>query len=73
MRRRKRGYGVLLALTIVLALAAVATVIPQASASKVSLLGYKSHCAFAPVSTLLCVTAAAAVCVIRKRKFTEER
>jgi hypothetical protein len=71
MRTRKRGYVILLALTILLALAAVTTVIPQASASKASLLSYKAHCTFTPVSTLLCVIAAGVVCVIRKRKFTE--
>jgi len=32
---------------------AVLTLIPMASASKVSLLGYRALCSFAPISTLL--------------------
>ena len=36
---------------------AVLTLIPMASAGKVSLLGYKSLCSFAPISTLLLLAA----------------
>jgi len=72
MKRKKKGYGILLALTILLTLAAVSTLIPQAAASRECMLGYKAHCTFTPISTLLCVATAGVVCVIRKRKFTEE-
>lgn len=71
MKTKKKGYGVLLAITILLTLAAVSTLIPQASASKECLLGYKAHCTFTPIGTILCLLGAAAVCVVRKRRFTE--
>jgi hypothetical protein len=71
MKRRKRGYGILLALTILLALATIATAIPQPSASSASMLGYKAHCTFTPASTLLCIVATGIVCAVRKRKFIE--
>ena len=72
MKKRKKGYGFLLALTVLLTLAAVLTVIPAPSASKECMLGYKAFCSFTPVGTLICLAAAGTVCVVRKRVFTEE-
>lgn len=43
----------LLAGAIASAISAVWTLIPESTASKVSMLGYKSHCTFAPISTIL--------------------
>ncbi len=67
--RKQPGYAILLALTIVATLAALSTIIPQASVSKDCLLGYRAHCSFTPVSTLLCLLVAGASCRIRAKKF----
>ncbi|MFQ6065684.1 MAG: hypothetical protein ACE5K3_00210 [bacterium] len=72
MKKRKKGYLPLLVLTILFTLAAVVTVIPQASASKECFLGYKAHCTFTPIGTLICVIVAGVTCSIRKRKFVEK-
>jgi hypothetical protein len=71
MRVRKKGYGLLLAVTVLLTIAAISTLIPAAGVSKACLLGYKAHCTFTPISTIICVLLAGASCVIRKRMFTE--
>lgn len=60
MKKRKNGYGVLLALTILLTLAALATLIPSSSASKECALGYKALCTFAPMGTVVLLLAAGA-------------
>ncbi len=69
MKVRKKGYSILLALTLIFTLAAVSTVIPYENVEKVSMLGYKASCSFAPISTLLCIAFAGATCFIRKRFF----
>lgn len=73
MKERKKGHRFLLILTIVFTVATISTVLPILPASKDSLLGYRAHCSFTPVSTLICIVAAAVTCTIRKRKFTVER
>lgn len=70
MKTKKKGYGMMLALTIIVTLAGLWTLIPDSSASGGSILGYKAHCTFAPISTLICFLLAAAICKIRKKKFT---
>jgi len=70
MKQKKKGYGLLLTLTIIVTIAALWTIVPQASASKSCLIGYKAHCTFTPVSTLICLVLAAIICRIRKRKFS---
>lgn len=70
MKQRQKGYAYLMVLTILFTLAALSTLIPQSSASKVCLLGYQAHCSFTPISTLICILLAGLGCVIRKRKFT---
>jgi len=70
MKTKKKGYGFLLVLTIVVTLAGLWTLVPQASAAKVCILGYKAHCTFTPISTLVCIALAAIICRIRKRNFT---
>ncbi|MGC9363600.1 MAG: hypothetical protein ACP5FZ_03420 [Fidelibacterota bacterium] len=69
MKHRKKGYGKLMILTILFTLAAISTILPQASASKACPLGYYAHCTFTPVSTLICILLAALSCSIRRRKF----
>ncbi len=51
--------------------AAVRTAMPSEKASKLCLLGYKAHCSFTPISTVICIVAAlitiyAAVRILRK-------
>ncbi len=46
---------------IILGIAAVKTVIPNADASKPCLLGYKAACSFTPISTIILVAAAVVV------------
>ncbi len=70
MKQKKKGYGPLMILTIILTLATISTLVPQASVSKNCLLGYKAHCTFTPISTLICIILAGVVCKIRKLKFT---
>lgn len=48
----KKGSSVHLIFTIVHLSLAVVTLIPMASASKASLLGYKALCSFSPISTI---------------------
>ncbi len=38
--------------------ATVLTAIPSEKASKLCLLGYKAHCSFTPISTVICIIAA---------------
>ncbi len=37
------------------AISTVWTIIPDSSASKESMLGYKSHCSFVPISTIILI------------------
>ncbi|MFC2160550.1 hypothetical protein ACFLRX_02730 [Acidobacteriota bacterium] len=70
MAEKKKGYGWLLLLTVVVTFSGIATLVPLASASKANLLGYKSLCTNAPISTLLCFLIAAVICFLRKKNFT---
>lgn len=65
---RDTTYYFLLTVTILSVLAAISTVIPDGSASEVSLLGYRAHCSFSPVSTVICLLVAGAVCIGRARR-----
>lgn len=58
-------------LMIVSVLAAISTVIPQASTQEPCKLGYKAHCSYTPISTALCLALAGVVCVIRKGFFIQ--
>ncbi|MBN2103342.1 hypothetical protein JW835_04795 [bacterium] len=71
MKTRPKGYSLWLGLTIILTLAGIGTLIPEASASKACMIGYKAHCTFTPISTLICFFAAGMICRIRNRKFTK--
>ena len=70
MKKQKKGYWLLFTLTIIFTLLAVSTILPDVGASKISRLGYKAHCSYAPISTLICLTLSAITCKIRKRVFT---
>jgi hypothetical protein len=70
MKQKKKSYWFLMILTILFTLAGIITTIPAESASKECLLGYKAHCSFTPIGTIICFLLAGLVCIIRKRKFT---
>ena len=72
MKTKKKGYGLLFALTILFTLAAFSTLIPNGSASKACFLGYYALCSFTPVSTIICLVIVWVLCVLRKKKYTEE-
>ena len=60
--------SVLLIIVIVVGLAsAVSTVIPDSAAPKVSYMGYKSHCTFAPYSTIISIAIALVAFLVAKR------
>jgi hypothetical protein len=69
-RKKKRGYAVLLILSIVFTLAAVKTALPSDTASHECLVGYKSYCTFTPVSTVILLVLAGACFIILRRAFT---
>lgn len=68
---KREGYMILFILTVVSVLAAILTVIPDSSADEPCKLGYKAHCSYTPISTILCIAIAGIVCLIRKRFFTK--
>ncbi|NOQ24806.1 MAG: hypothetical protein GQ564_05535 [Bacteroidales bacterium] len=69
MKIRKKGYKALLVLTILFTVCAISTVLPSERVNEISMLGYKAHCSFTPVSTILCIGLAGLTCFIRKRFF----
>lgn len=71
MKKKKKGYQFTLVLTIIWTIAAINTLIPSVSASKMCFLGYKAHCTFTPISTLICIIVAGLFCFIRRAKYTE--
>lgn len=71
MKTRKKGYWFLFVLTIFFVIMAISTIIPSESVNKVSMLGYKAHCSYAPISTIICLALAGLSCLIRKRRFVE--
>ena len=67
--RKQPGYAIFLTLTVISTLAAVSTVLPDPSASAESILGYSSHCIWAPWSTAICAVLSGVFCTIRAKKF----
>lgn len=53
--RRLPGYSALLVFTILMVLGAALTLLPFPLAYRTSMLGYKSLCTLAPISTLACL------------------
>ena len=70
MAGKKKGYLILLELTVLLTLGGLITLLPMASANKTCLLGYAAVCSWAPISALLMFLAAAIVCIVRKKTMT---
>ena len=59
----------LLMTSVILAIAGLMTLVPWAGANKLNILGYKSLCTFAPVSTLIMLFVSNTLYGIRKKKF----
>ncbi len=68
MTQKKKGYGLFLIITIIASLGAIATLIPQAGASKPCMLGYSALCTYTPVSTIVLLLIAGFSCVYRGKK-----
>ena len=66
MKEKKKGYGLLNVITIILTLAAISSLSPIMPASKDCLLGYKAHCSFTPISTVILIIAAIGTFVVAK-------
>ncbi len=62
-------YG-LLGLTIAFSVLVVVTMLPNPSAAKPNVLGYRSVCSFAPAASALCGLLAGLTCTIRNRRFS---
>jgi hypothetical protein len=58
---------VLTIVSIVLAIAAIITIIPAGSVEKASLLGYKAICPFTPISTFICAFGSRTAYVLGKK------
>ncbi len=67
--KRQPHYRILSGLAILLAVSAALTLLPFPTASKANLLGYKSLCAFVPLSTLILLGAAGFVRIFRDIQF----
>jgi hypothetical protein len=63
------AYNALRALTVLLILGAVSTLIPNPSGTKYCMLGYMAVCSATPMSTFILLLAAGAVHVINASKF----
>lgn len=63
--KKQPQYKILSGLAILLVVCAALTILPYSAASKANLLGYKSLCAFVPLSTLILLGAAGFVRIIR--------
>jgi len=68
--KKKKGYGWMILLSVLVTLGGLVTLLPNASANKANLLGYKSLCSIAPISTLLCLIVVAVICIVRKKNFS---
>jgi uncharacterized protein with FMN-binding domain len=62
-----RAYHALLLLSGIFSALAIVTLIPNASAVKPNVLGYRSVCSFAPAASAICGILAGITCVIRRR------
>jgi len=75
MSESKMGgaYAALLGLSGLMAVAAALTLLPAPGASWKNILGYRSLCTFAPISTAICALLAGASCTLRSRLFGPRR
>jgi len=71
--RQPAAYYALIGLSLVFSILAVITLLPNPSASKPNVLGYRSVCTYAPAATALCGIAAGITCVLRNRLVSARR
>jgi uncharacterized protein with FMN-binding domain len=71
--KQSPSYIALLALTIVLTILAMVTLLPSPAASKPNVLGYRSVCSFAPAASAVCGLAAGITCTLRNRLVSRKR
>jgi len=71
--RQPAAYYALIGLSLVFSILAVITLLPNPSASKPNVLGYRSVCTYAPAATALCGIAAGITCILRNRLVSARR
>lgn len=71
--RQPAAYYALIGLSLVFSVLAVVTLLPNPSASKPNVLGYRSVCTFAPAATALCGLLAGVTCILRNRLVSARR
>jgi len=71
--RQPAAYVALIGLSLVFSVLAVVTLLPNQSASKPNVLGYRSVCTFAPAATALCGLLAGITCILRNRLVSARR
>jgi hypothetical protein len=67
--KKQPQYTMLSWLTILLVVSALLTILPYPAASKVNLLGYRSLCAFVPLSTIILLGVAGFVRIFRDTQY----
>ena len=67
--KKQPQYTMLSWLTILLVISALLTILPYPAASKVNLLGYRSLCAFVPLSTIILLGVAGFVRIFRDTQY----
>jgi hypothetical protein len=67
--KKQPQYTMLSWLAILLVVSALLTILPYPAASKVNLLGYRSLCAFVPLSTLILLGVAGFACIFRDTQY----
>ena len=72
-QKQPPAYYAMLALSFAFSVLAVVTLLPNPSASKPNVLGYRSVCSFAPAATALCGLLAGITCTIRNRLVSNKR
>ncbi len=71
--KKQPQYTMLSWLAILLVVSALLTILPYPAASKANLLGYKSLCAFVPLSTLILLGAAAFIRIFRDAQYSSDK
>ena len=67
--KKQPHYKIMTFLSVLLLISAATTLLPHSAASKVNFVGYKSLCAFAPLSTLVLLGAAGFVRIFRDTQY----
>lgn len=71
--KKQPYYRILSALAILLVVSAAVTLLPYPAASKTNLLGYKSLCAFVPLSTLVLLGGAGFLRIFRDTQKSSDK